>query len=388
MTHTGTCLSGGTTRYYREAARNILHGKRPVRNETLLHYETALLSTDHDTRLAQVQTWLHSLPTDLALAPETLQPASSDASFRRYFRLQAGPRTVIVMDAPPPHEDVRPFLHVGDLLRETGLNVPQILAQDAVKGLLLLSDLGHDTYYQRIQNGLSDGQLQTLYRDALAALVRMQQARVDGLPTYDRTRLATELELFPEWYVGRHHGVQLDDKTATALQRIFDLLSDANSAQRPVLVHRDFHSPNLMVCDDPASGPNPGVLDYQDALAGPITYDLASLVTDARTTWEEAQQLDWAIRYWEMARAAGLPVDGDFADFHQAYEWMSLQRNLRILGVFARLNHRDGKPSYLAHMPRVNGYVRQVAQRYGVFTPLLRLLDQLDNREVKVGYTF
>lgn len=388
MTYTTTCLPQGTTRYYREAEHNIPRRTRSARNQTLQHCETALLSTDHDPRLAQVQTWLHSLPADLALAPETLRPASSDASFRRYFRVQGGARTVIVMDAPPPHEDVRPFLHVGDLLRETGLNVPRILAQDATQGLLLLSDLGRDTYYQRIQDGLTDTQLQSLYRDALAALVRMQQARVDGLPTYDRPRLAAELELFPEWYVGRHHGVQLDDATAAALQRIFGLLSDANAAQRPVLVHRDFHSPNLMVCDDPAYGPNPGILDYQDALAGPITYDLASLVTDARTTWEEPQQLDWAIRYWEMARAAGLPVASDFADFHQAYEWMSLQRNLRILGVFARLHHRDGKPSYLSHMPRVNGYVRQVAQRYGVFKPLLRLLDQLDNREVQVGYTF
>ncbi|MBV7481437.1 aminoglycoside phosphotransferase family protein [Bordetella sp. BOR01] len=346
------------------------------------------MSTDHDPRLTQVHAWLDTLPASLGLAPDTLRPASSDASFRRYFRLAAGTRTLIVMDAPPPHEDVGPFLHVGNLLRQAGLNVPQVLAQDPARGLLLLSDLGHDTYYQRIQDGLSDAQLQTLYRDALAALVSMQQARTDGLPTYDRARLAAELDLFPEWYVARHHGVQLDDKTAAALQHIFGLLSGANSAQHPVLVHRDFHSPNLMVCDDPAYGPNPGILDFQDALAGPITYDLASLVTDARTTWEEPQQLDWAVRYWEMARAAGLPVDSDFAVFHQAYEWMSLQRNLRILGVFARLHHRDGKPAYLAHMPRVNGYVRQVAQRYGAFTPLLRLLDKLDKLEVRAGYTF
>lgn len=346
------------------------------------------MSTDHDPRLAQLHAWLRALPASLQLAPDTLRPASSDASFRRYFRLNAGARTLVVMDAPPPHEDVGPFLHVAGLLRQAGLNVPHVVAQDAPQGLLLLSDLGRDTYYHRIQAGLPDAQLQTLYRDALAALVRMQQARTDGLPAYDRTRLAAELELFPEWYVGRHHGVQLDDKAAAALRHIFGLLSEANAAQRPVLVHRDFHSPNLMVCDDPAYGPNPGILDFQDALAGPLTYDLASLVTDARTTWEEPQQLDWAVRYWEMARAAGLPVDSDFAVFHQAYEWMSLQRNLRILGVFARLHHRDGKPAYLSHMPRVNGYVRQVARRYGVFKPLLRLLDQLDNREVRAGYTF
>ena len=253
--------------------------------------------------------------------------------------------------------------------------------------LLLLSDLGQQNYVERIRAGIGDRELQTLYREALAALVKMQQAPVTGLAPYDTARLAQELTLFPEWYVSRHHGVTLDDKMSSALEKIFALLSASNGGQPTVLVHRDYHSPNLMVCDQPQYGPNPGIIDFQDALAGPITYDLASLVTDARTTWEEPQQLDWAIRYWEMARAAGLPVDADFAEFHRAYEWMGLQRN-RILGVFARLNHRDGKKHYLDHMPRVNGYVRQVAQRYGVFTPLLRLLDSLDGHETKVGYTF
>ncbi|EJO29283.1 aminoglycoside phosphotransferase family protein [Achromobacter marplatensis] len=346
------------------------------------------MKNDHDPRLAQIRNWLESLPADLDLAVDTLRPASADASFRRYFRLDSGKRTLIVMDAPPAHEDCRPFLHVGQLLGDAGLNVPKVLAQDLGLGLLLLSDLGEQTYYQRIQDGLSDSQLQTLYREALAALVQLQKASTAGLASYDSARLADELKLFPEWYVQTHHSVTLDDKTANALEKIFALLSASNGGQAQVLVHRDFHSPNLMVCDQPQYGPNPGIIDFQDALAGPITYDLASLVTDARTTWEEPQQLDWAIRYWEMARAAGLPVEADFADFHRAYEWMGLQRNLRILGVFARLNHRDGKAHYLAHMPRVNGYVRQVVQRYGVFTPLLRLLDKLDDRQVRVGYTF
>jgi len=346
------------------------------------------LKTASDPRLEQIRDWLRSLPASLELALDTLRPASSDASFRRYFRLDAGPGTVIVMDAPPEHEDCRPFLHVGGLLRDAGLNVPAVLAQDLARGLLLLSDLGEQTYYQRIQAGLPDAELQTLYREALAALVRLQRARTTGLAAFDAARLAEELKVFPEWYVGRHHGVALDDKTAAALERVFALLSGSGAGQPLVLVHRDYHSPNLMVCDGGRYGPSPGVIDFQDALAGPITYDLASLVTDARTTWEEPQQLDWAIRYWEMARAAGLPVDSDFAEFHRAYEWMSLQRNLRILGVFARLNHRDGKAHYLAHMPRVNGYVRQVARRYGVFAPLLRLLDRLDQVEVKREYTF
>lgn len=346
------------------------------------------MKNDHDPRLEQIRNWLGGLPAALNLAVDTLRPASADASFRRYFRLDAGERTLIVMDAPPAHEDCRPFLHVDRLLADVGLNVPAVLAQDLEQGLLLLSDLGEQTYYQRIQAGLSDGELQTLYREALAALVRLQTASTAGLGTYDTARLADELKLFPEWFVRKHHGVELDDKTANALDKIFALLSASNGGQAQVLVHRDYHSPNLMVCDRPQYGPNPGIIDFQDALAGPITYDLASLVTDARTTWEEPQQLDWAIRYWEMARAAGLPVDADFAEFHRAYEWMGLQRNLRILGVFARLHHRDGKAHYQAHMPRVSGYVRQVAQRYGVFAPLLRLLDKLENRQVSVGYTF
>jgi len=346
------------------------------------------LTTASDPRLALLQAWLAQLPASLALRPETLRPASSDASFRRYFRIDAGDGTAIVMDAPPPHEDVRPFLHVAGLLRGAGLNVPAVLAEDTAQGLLLLSDLGNETYYQRIQAGLDEARLQALYREALDALVRMQQAPVTGLPAYDAARLAAELELFPEWYVARHHGLSLDDQTAAALRQVFGLLAGSAAGQPAVLVHRDFHSPNLMVCEDPRHGPNPGILDFQDALAGPLTYDLASLVTDARTTWEEPQQLDWAIRYWEMARAAGLPVEPDFAEFHRAYEWMSLQRNLRILGVFARLHHRDGKSGYLAHIPRVNGYVRQVAQRYRAFAPLLRLLDRIDQREPVVGYTF
>ncbi|WP_346729320.1 aminoglycoside phosphotransferase family protein [Achromobacter ruhlandii] len=316
------------------------------------------------------------------------RPGTRAASSGRFLRLDAGGRALMVRGVPPGHADCRPVLHVGQLPRDAGLNVPAVIEQDLGQGLLLLSDLGEQTYYQRIQDGVDDARLQSMYRDALAALVRLQQARTTGLAAYDSARLADELTLFPEWYVRKHHGATLDDKTTQALDKIFALLSASNGNQPTVLVHRDYHSPNLMLCDQPQYGPNPGVIDFQDALAGPITYDLASLVTDARTTWEEPQQLDWAIRYWEMARAAGLPVDADFAEFHRAYEWMGLQRNLRILGVFARLNHRDGKAHYLAHMPRVNAYVRQVAQRYGVFTPLLRLLDKLDDRQVSVGYTF
>ena len=341
-----------------------------------------------DPRLQALLKWLSSLPAELGLAIDSLAPASSDASFRRYFRLNARQGSLVAMDAPPPQEDCHPFVDVDKRLANAGLNVPQIVASNMTEGFLLLSDLGPTTYYARIQQGIDDATLQNLYKDALKALVQMQTADHQGLPVYDATRLKDELGLFAQWYAAVHCNTALDDASLSAINGVFDQLVAHNVAQPVVLVHRDFHSPNLMVCSEPRYGQNPGILDFQDAVAGPITYDLASLVVDARTTWEEPQQIDWAIRYWELARKKGLPVPADFADFHKDYEWMGLQRNLRILGVFARLNHRDGKAAYLAHMPRVNQYVRQVAGRYIAFKPLLRVLDKLDNVQAKVGYTF
>ena len=347
-----------------------------------------ILNSAPDNRLTSLKTWLQGNAREFGLDVDSLAPASSDASFRRYFRLDAKDGTLVVMDAPPPHEDCGPFVHVTDLLARAGLNVPRILAQDLDHGYLLLSDLGPTTYYQAIQAGLDNSTLQRIYRDALHSLVALQKADTTALPKYDKNRLLQELTLFPEWYVQRHCQATLTQSEQAILQDSFTSLVQENVKQPTVLVHRDFHSPNLMLCEHERFGPNPGIIDYQDALAGPLTYDVASLVMDARTTWEEPQQLDWAIRYWEGARAAGLGVPTDFADFHRAYEWMSLQRNLRILGVFARLSHRDGKHHYLDHMPRVNAYVRQVANRYNAFRPLLRILDRLENRQVTVGYTF
>lgn len=358
---------------------------------------TATLNTNAASRLPALKTWLASLDNSLELDIDTLQTASSDASFRHYYRLNSGQGTAIVMDAPPPDEDCGPFIHVSSLLQHAKLHVPDVLAQDTQQGFLLLSDLGNLTYYHAIQNGLDDDRLQQLYRDAITALVQLQHIPTSSLPVYDTQRLLQELSVFPEWYAAQHCQSPLDEKEQGMLLDVFTLLATEAAKQPRVVVHRDFHSPNLMVCQQanitPASRyrpdiTNPGIIDYQDAVAGPITYDIASLVMDARTTWEEPQQLDWAIRYWEAARAAGLPVNQDFADFHKAYEWMSLQRNLRILGVFARLSHRDGKHHYLDHIPRVNAYARQVASRYGVFAPLRRLLDKLDNIQVTTGYTF
>jgi aminoglycoside/choline kinase family phosphotransferase len=346
-------------------------------------------SSKADTRYASLLDWLAPQADQLGLDLDTLASASSDASFRRYFRLNAGDRTLIVMDAPPPQENCEPFVHVTKLLKDAGLRVPEILAQDLKRGFLLLSDLGQHTYYQAIQSGAEDGTIQALYRSALNSLVLLQQADASTLPVYDDARLTQELEVFTQWYAHVHCAATLEDKDTEMLSRIFALLTADNAQQPRVLVHRDFHSPNIMtpvLQDDGLSAP--GIIDFQDALLGPITYDIASLVMDARTTWEEPQQLDWAIRYWEAAKAARLPVSSDFAEFHRAYEWMSLQRNLRILGVFARLSHRDGKHHYLEHLPRVNTYVRQVASRYGDFRPLLRLLDRLEDRQVTSGFTF
>ncbi|NLY63521.1 MAG: phosphotransferase [Alcaligenaceae bacterium] len=341
-----------------------------------------------DFRLNALQQWLASIANAHQIKPESLRKASSDASFRRYFRVDTHNAPLIIMDAPPEQENCTPFISISEKLAAAGLNVPRILEKDLANGWLLLSDLGNDNYYQRIVKGLEDTALQSLYRDALHALVQMQQANAEDLPVYDAPRLRQELELFPEWYVSQHCQTTLSDNEKDALEKVFSLLVAHNAKQPRVFVHRDYHSPNLMVCDQEIYGRNPGIIDFQDALLGPISYDLVSLVMDARTTWEEPQQLDWAIRYWQMAKEARLPVPNNFADFHIDYEYMGLQRNLRILGVFARLSIRDGKNHYLQHIPRVNAYVRQVASRYLVFKPLLRLLDRLDNIEHKVGYTF
>ncbi|NOL49827.1 aminoglycoside phosphotransferase family protein [Pelistega europaea] len=345
------------------------------------------MSIHTDVRLDALKTWLNSFSDKYQIDSNTLRPASSDASFRRYFRVDTGAQSLIIMDAPPAHEDCLPFIQIANKLRAVGLNTPAILEKNLEDGFLLLSDLGNQTYYQRLQQPIEDAQLQHIYREALAALVDMQKADASDLPIYDKARLLAELALFDEWYIQQYHHTTLTEQEKQQLTQVFEFLTNHNDKEAKVFVHRDYHSPNLMLCDE-AHGKNPGIIDFQDALLGPISYDLVSLVMDARTTWEEPQQLDWAIRYWQMAKAAQLPVPEDFADFHVNYEFMGLQRNLRILGVFARLAIRDNKKHYLDHMPRVNTYVRQVATRYIAFKPLLRILDRLDNIEQKVGYTF
>lgn len=333
-----------------------------------------------DLRLSQLKEWLASAPTKVL--PESIRPASSDASFRRYFRVDASDgATYIAMDAPPPNEDVRPFIHVAEVFGQTGVSVPKVLAQDVERGFLLLSDLGTTTYLHQ----LNQDSAHKLYIDAIDALVLIQaQSKPEVLPEYDRALLHRELMLFPDWYVNKHLGVTLSDSQSEALNKIFETLLANNLAQPQVYVHRDYHSRNLMILPKG----NPGILDFQDAVYGPITYDLVSLLRDAYIQWDEEMVLDWAIRYWERAKRAGLPVNPDIDAFYRDFEFMGLQRHLKVLGIFARLYHRDGKDGYLKDMPLVMEYTRKAAGRYKALSPLIRLLDELENKAPQVGFTF
>lgn len=313
-------------------------------------------------------------------APEDIRPASADASFRRYFRVPVAGGTRIVMDAPPGREDCRPYVAVAALLAAAGVHAPRVLAQDAERGFLLLTDLGTRTYLDALRAPGGAAAAGDLYRDALSALLRMQSIDAASLPVYDRVLLLRELQLFPDWYVTRHCGHRLDAGERERLAALFERIVAVNLAEPRVFVHRDYHSRNLMVSD-----PNPGVLDFQDAVRGPISYDLVSLLKDAYVEWPEERTLDWAARWWQQAKRAGLPVRADFGEFYRDYEWMGAQRHLKVLGIFARLWHRDAKPGYLADLPRVAGQLRRTCRRYAGLAPLLPLLDRLDERLASSG---
>lgn len=329
------------------------------------------------TRSEQLQSWLSEV---LPQGGHSLSPASADASFRRYFRVDLGDRTLIVMDAPPAHEDCEPFVRIAQLFLKAGLHVPQVLAQDLRQGFLLLTDLGTRTYLE----ALAPENAGDMYREAYQALVTLQLASKPGvLPDYDEALLTREMQLFPDWYVSRHLGRELTAAQQQVLGQVFATLNRNILGQGQVYVHRDYHSRNLMVCDT-----NPGVLDFQDAVHGAITYDLVSLLKDAYIAWPEEQVLDWAVRYWQAARTAHLPVPADFSEFYRDFEWMGAQRHIKILGIFARLYYRDGKENYLKDMPLVMDYLRRVCARYVELRPLLRLLDELHDSKPEVGYTF
>ncbi|MDD2721232.1 MAG: phosphotransferase [Gallionella sp.] len=329
-------------------------------------------------RLQQLDTWLQQLfPNE----PFSLAPASADASFRRYFRVSFSDHTLIAMDAPPQHEDCRPFIHVAHLLEDAGTHVPHIHAQDLEQGFLLLSDLGNTTYLQ----ALTPDNAAALYGAATDALIKMQLAsRENELPPYDEALLRRELNLFPEWYINKHLGITLSEAQQAKLEEVFTRILANNLVQPRVYVHRDYHSRNLMVTE-----PNPGIIDFQDAVYGPITYDLASLFKDAYVKWEEEDVMDWLIRYWQKARRAGLPVREDFGTFYRDYELMGAQRHIKVLGIFARLYHRDGKEGYLKDMPLVMEYLRATAERYIDLKPLLNLLNELEPpAQAPTGYGF
>ncbi len=329
-------------------------------------------------RQQKIREWLGRLAPGEAF---TLAPASADASFRRYFRACfADGRSLIVMDAPPEQEDVRPWLHVQRLFHDAGVRVPEVRAEDAERGFLLLSDLGSTTYLAELSETNADRH----YGAAIDSLIGIQLAsRPDELPPYDRSLLKRELDLFPDWYLRQHVGIDLSDGLRAELAAVFESIMAVNLREPAVYVHRDYHSRNLMITE-----PGPGIIDFQDAVYGPISYDLVSLFKDAYISWAEEHTLDWLIRYWQKARRAGLPVRPDFADFHRDYEWMGVQRHVKVLGIFARLCHRDGKDSYLKDMPLVARYLRAACERYRELTPLLKLLDLVEERQVATGLTF
>ncbi|MBP5950489.1 aminoglycoside phosphotransferase family protein [Pseudomonas sp. P42] len=331
---------------------------------------------DQDVRLQHLKVWLDEQLAILfadqgwgAVPPATLTAASSDASFRRYFRWEGEGRSFVVMDAPPPQENCKPFVDIAFLLAKSGINVPKIYAEDLERGFLLLNDLGNKTYLDVIDSENAD----VLFSDALQALLAFQQLpMVAPLPSYDVALLRRELELFPEWYVKRELGVELDSTQQQQWQRISDLLIDSALAQPKVLVHRDYMPRNLML-----SEPNPGVLDFQDAVYGPVTYDVTCLFKDAFLSWPEERVRGWLESYWQQASALNIPVQPDFEDFLRASDLMGVQRHLKVIGIFARICHRDGKPRYLADVPRFFSYIEAVIARRPELAELQALFTSL-----------
>ena len=348
------------------------------------------MNTPEDSRRILAEQWLHQQASALAevgwfVDPASLTAASSDASFRRYFRIRGEKSkksmSLILMDAPPDKESIGPFIKIATLLRQAGVNAPNIWRHDASQGFLLCDDFGATTYAAAIESRRRDATACTpLYRDAHQALVSFQHfslqqpsaSEVAGLAAYDRNKMLQEMQLFDQWFLVHHRPIALSASDREMLVKTYDLILDVCQAQPVTLVHRDYHSRNLMLTEHL----NPGILDFQDAVLGPISYDLVSLLRDAYIEWPEEVQLDWAIDYWERARKAKLPIAQDFSDFWRDFEWMGLQRQLKVLGIFCRLNVRDGKPNYLNDMPRVHRAAISTSRRYQGLGPLAKLLER------------
>lgn len=315
-----------------------------------------------DARLQLLQQWLAEV---LGAADFDIRPASADASFRRYFRVTRGSDSWIAMDAPPDKEDMEPYVRVASMLVAVGVNAPRVLHQNSAQGFLLNSDLGARTYLQELENG---GNVEALYGDAMNALLRIQgggDEHARTLPKYDEALLRREMSLFPEWFCARHLSMEIGAEETAGLERIFDVLVRAALEQPRVFVHRDYHSRNLMVTDGARLGPNPGILDFQDAVHGPITYDLVSLLRDCYVAWPGEQVRGWVASYYRQARSLGLTEHADEATFQRWFDLMGVQRHLKAIGIFARLWHRDGKPGYLKDIPRTLAYVSAVCAEHG-----------------------
>ena len=355
----------------------------------------ATVSWQDAARHAAFDAWLAPLAAAHGLQPDSLRPASADASFRRYLRLDTATpgQSCIVMDAPPDKEDCRPFVQVQALMQAAGLTVPQILAWDEAQGFMLLSDLGAQTLIEKLDPERPQDAF-AWYQQATDTLLQWQLASRPGvLPPYDEALLRRELALFPDWYIAQHRGTALDAAQQAVLDHAFNRIVAHNLAAPSVFVHRDFMTRNLMAPTTPG-GPL-GVLDFQDAVYGPITYDIASLLRDAFISWDEEFIIDITVRYWEKARKAGLvganSASGwgaDFGEFYRSVEWMGLQRHLKVAGIFARLTLRDGKPKYLQDTPRFLHYIRTTTDRYRELGPLRKLIDQIEGTEVAMGYAF
>jgi hypothetical protein len=338
-------------------------------------------------REAAFQAWLAAVAPRHGLQADSLRPASADASFRRYLRLDGAGGSKIVMDAPPDKENCKPFVQVAALMQAAGLLVPRVLEWDETQGFMLLDDLGTQTMIEVVDAQQPRANL-PLYTRAVEALVDWQKASKPGvLPPYDAALLQRELALFPDWYLREHKGVALTEAQQATLASQFQLIVERNLAAPQVYVHRDFMPRNLMIPRDPAEA-RLGVLDFQDAVHGPVTYDIACLMRDAFLSWDEEFVLDVTVRYWQLAQKAGLPVDADFGEFYRAVEWMGLQRHLKVAGIFARLTLRDGKPKYLADAPRFIAYIRATTQRYRELAPLARLIDEIEGSQAVSGYAF
>ena len=358
-------------------------------------HTTATVAWPDAARHAAFDAWLAPLAAAQGLQPDTLRPASADASFRRYLRIDTHTpgQSCVVMDAPPDKENCRPFVQVQTLLQQAGLHVPQILAWDEANGFMLLSDLGQQTVIEKLDPAAPQDAY-AWYQQATDTLLQWQLASRPGvLPAYDEALLRRELALFPDWYIAQHRGMALDAAQQAVLDHAFNRIALHNLEAPSVFVHRDFMMRNLMVPTTPG-GPL-GVLDFQDAVYGPITYDIASLLRDAFISWDENFVIDITVRYWEKARKAGLLGAGspsgwgaDFGEFYRSVEWMGLQRHLKVAGIFARLTLRDGKPKYLQDAPRFLHYIRTTADRYRELGPLCKLIDQIEGTQEPVGYAF